>query len=128
MNDLDRIVSEKLGIEGSRHPQTVLDVGLCFVGVERLEMTTCDDALAKLFHVWGVQSLEYVLLAEKNDLQERLTEAYRERFTLRRELALGRLEDHNRITAVKRDIARVRTVLRERELSAHLVREGVEAQ
>jgi large subunit ribosomal protein L29 len=50
-----------------------------------------------------------------------MEEAYQELFNLRRELALGRLEDHNRITAVKRDVARIKTVLRERELSAQLV-------
>lgn len=58
------------------------------------------------------------------ELQSRLEEAYRELFALRRELAMGRLEDHNRITAVKRDIARMRTVLRERELVAELVEEA----
>ena len=55
------------------------------------------------------------------DLQRRLDEAYQETFNLRRELALGRLEDHNRIMAVKRDVARIKTILRERELSAELV-------
>lgn len=58
------------------------------------------------------------------ELQSRLEEAYRELFALRRELAMGRLEDHNRITVVKRDIARMRTVLRERELVAELVEEA----
>ena len=61
------------------------------------------------------------------DLQGRLDEAYQESFALRRELALGRLEDHNRITAVKRDIARMKTLLRERELSAELTGGGEEA-
>ena len=55
------------------------------------------------------------------DLQTRQEETFQELFNLRRELALGRLEDHNRITAVKRDIARVKTVLRERELSDQLI-------
>lgn len=55
------------------------------------------------------------------DLQTRQEEAFQELFNLRRELALGRLEDHNRITVVKRDIARVKTVLRERELSDQLI-------
>jgi large subunit ribosomal protein L29 len=59
-----------------------------------------------------------------DDLQGRLEEARRELFALRRELAMGRLEDHNRITAVKRDVARMRTVLRERELTAELVEEA----
>ncbi len=55
------------------------------------------------------------------DLQTRQEEAFQELFNLRRELALGRLEDHNRIRVVKRDIARIKTVLRERELSDQLV-------
>lgn len=59
------------------------------------------------------------------ELEERMGEAYRELFALRRQLAMGRLEDHNRITAVKRDIARMKTVLRERELVAELVEEAV---
>jgi large subunit ribosomal protein L29 len=52
------------------------------------------------------------------ELQRRLGEAQRELFTLRRELAMGRLEDHTRIRAVKRDVAQIETVLRERELVA----------
>jgi len=58
------------------------------------------------------------------DVQERLDESCRELFALRRELALGRLEDHNRIDVVKRDIARMKTILRERELAAELVEEA----
>ena len=58
------------------------------------------------------------------ELQGRLEESYRELFALRRELAMGRLEDHNRIQAVKRDVARMKTVLRERELAAELVEEA----
>jgi large subunit ribosomal protein L29 len=54
------------------------------------------------------------------DLETRLDEAYQELFNLRRELALGRLEDHNQITVVKREVARIKTVLRERALSAEL--------
>jgi large subunit ribosomal protein L29 len=53
-----------------------------------------------------------------------LEESYRELFALRRELAMGRLEDHNRLRAVKHDIARMKTVLRERELVAELVEEA----
>jgi large subunit ribosomal protein L29 len=55
------------------------------------------------------------------ELETRLDEAYQELFNLRRDLSLGRLEDHNRITVVKREVARIRTILRERELSAELV-------
>lgn len=57
-------------------------------------------------------------------LQRRLDEAYQELFNLRRAWATGRLEDHNRITAVKRDIARMKTILRERELIMELKKEG----
>jgi large subunit ribosomal protein L29 len=60
------------------------------------------------------------------ELQGRLEEAYRELFTLRRELGMGRLEDHNRIKAVKRDIARMKTILRERELVAESVEEAAQ--
>jgi large subunit ribosomal protein L29 len=58
------------------------------------------------------------------ELRERLEDAYRELFALRRELAMGRLEDHNRVRAVKRDIARMKTLLRERELVTELVGEA----
>ena len=37
---------------------------------------------------------------------------------MRFQWASGQLEDHNRLTAVRRDIARLKTVLRERELAA----------
>jgi len=61
------------------------------------------------------------------EIKGRLDEAYRELFALRTAKASARLEDHNRIRAVKRDIARMKTVLRERELSAEFVGGG-EAQ
>jgi len=61
------------------------------------------------------------------EIEGRLEDTYREIFVLRGERAMMRLEDHNRIEAVKRDIARMKTILRERELSAELV-EGGEAQ
>ena len=58
------------------------------------------------------------------ELQGRMEDAYREVFALRRELAMGRLEDHNRVRAVRRDIARMQTILRERELIAELTEEA----
>jgi large subunit ribosomal protein L29 len=61
------------------------------------------------------------------EIQRRLEEACRELFALRREYGLGRLEDYNRLRAVKRDVARMKTIIRERELSAELIGE-VEAQ
>ena len=58
------------------------------------------------------------------EIGERLDEASRELFALRRELAMGRLEDYTRVRVVKRDIARMKTILRERELVAELVEEA----
>jgi large subunit ribosomal protein L29 len=60
------------------------------------------------------------------EAQSRLEEAYRELFALRRELAMGRLGDHSRIQVVRRDIARMQTVLRERELVAELAEEAAQ--
>jgi large subunit ribosomal protein L29 len=66
-----------------------------------------------------MQAREIRLLSSE-ELQERLQDAYREIFALRYEKASGRLEDHNRITTLRRDVARMKTILRERELSAEL--------
>ncbi len=52
------------------------------------------------------------------ELEERLTEFKGELFNLRFQLATGQLENPMRIREVKRDIARVKTILRERELKA----------
>ncbi len=58
------------------------------------------------------------------EIEERIDDAQRELFTLRRQLDLGRLEDSNQIKRVKRDIARMKTILRERELIAELREEA----
>jgi large subunit ribosomal protein L29 len=49
-------------------------------------------------------------------LVEELKKAKEELFNLRFQSATGQLENHGRLRAVKRDIARIYTVLREREL------------
>lgn len=49
-------------------------------------------------------------------LVEELKKAKAELFNLRFQSATGQLENHGRLRAVKRDIARIYTVLREREL------------
>ena len=51
------------------------------------------------------------------EIEHKLDEAYQELFNLRFQWASGQLEDHNRLTALRRDIARMKTVLRERELA-----------
>jgi large subunit ribosomal protein L29 len=50
------------------------------------------------------------------DLVARLKENKEELFNLRFQSATGQLENHGRLRAVKKDIARIYTVLREREL------------
>jgi large subunit ribosomal protein L29 len=51
-----------------------------------------------------------------DDLARQLREAKEELFNLRFQAATGQLESHGRLRAVRRDIARIYTVLREREL------------
>ena len=50
------------------------------------------------------------------DLEARLREAKEELFNLRFQAATGQLESHGRLRHVKKDIARIYTVVREREL------------
>lgn len=50
------------------------------------------------------------------ELAEKLREAKEELFNLRFQAATGQLENNARLRTVKKDIARVYTVLREREL------------
>jgi len=50
------------------------------------------------------------------DLEGKLREAKEELFNLRFQAATGQLESHGRLRTVKRDIARIYTVVREREL------------
>ena len=49
-------------------------------------------------------------------LVAKLREAKEELFNLRFQAATGQLESHGRLRAVKKDIARIYTVVREREL------------
>jgi len=58
---------------------------------------------------------------EDSILVEELKKAKEELFNLRFQSATGQLESHGRIKAVKRDIARIYTVLRERELGIRAV-------
>ena len=50
------------------------------------------------------------------ELETRLREAKEELFNLRFQAATGQLESHGRLRTVKKDIARIYTVVREREL------------
>lgn len=52
------------------------------------------------------------------ELQHKYQELVEELFNLRFQLATGQIENIGRISAVRRDIARVKTVQRERQLQS----------
>lgn len=52
------------------------------------------------------------------ELTERLAEAKEELFNLRFQLATNQLDNTSRLSTVKKDIARIRTVMREAEIEA----------
>ncbi len=63
-----------------------------------------------------------------SEMIERLTESRRELFNLRFQLATGQLDNSARLGAVKKDIARLSTLLREREIeAAEALEEGDES-
>ena len=62
------------------------------------------------------------------DLETKLRESKEELFNLRFQAATGQLESHGRLRSVKRDIARIYTVVRERELGIRQTPAGSGAQ
>ena len=52
------------------------------------------------------------------EIETKMEEAYEELFNLRFQLAIGQVKDPSRITLLKRDIARMKTVLNERKLAS----------
>jgi large subunit ribosomal protein L29 len=66
----------------------------------------------------GSEGLAPVELRTHEDerLVEELRKAKEELFNLRFQSATGQLENHGRLRAVRRDIARIYTIMREREL------------
>lgn len=59
-----------------------------------------------------------IRMLSTEELEGRLDQAYQSLFRLRFDWASGQLQDNNRLCAVKRDIARLKTILREREIAA----------
>ena len=55
---------------------------------------------------------------DETEIQARLKELQEERFRLRFRTATMDLENPNILKAIRRDIARLKTILRERELAA----------
>jgi large subunit ribosomal protein L29 len=64
--------------------------------------------------------------ATEEELDSRLAEAKIELFNLRFQAATGQLESHGRLRAVRKEIARIYTVKRERELGIVTVAEEAE--
>ena len=62
-------------------------------------------------------------LLDNDSLEEKLREHKEELFNLRFQAATGQLESHGRLRHVKKDIARIYTILRERELGITAVAE-----
>ena len=56
--------------------------------------------------------------ADETELENRLAEAKQEMFNLRFQIVTGQLDNSARIRLVRRDIARILTVLREKEIEA----------
>ncbi len=48
------------------------------------------------------------------EIEQKLQEAYQELFNLRFQLSSKQLKDYNRVKVVKRDIARLKTVVRQK--------------
>jgi large subunit ribosomal protein L29 len=70
---------------------------------------------SKELTVDNIDKIEDALLIEE------LKKAKEELFNLRFQSATGQLESHGRLRAVKRDIARIYTIIRERELGIRAV-------
>jgi large subunit ribosomal protein L29 len=64
---------------------------------------------------------------EDERLLDELRKAKEELFNLRFQSATGQLESHGRLRAVKRDIARIYTIIRERELGIRATPAPIEA-
>ena len=58
------------------------------------------------------------------ELLERLSDSRRELFNLRFQMATGQLDNYARLGEVKREIARLSTFVRQREIAAHEAAEG----
>ena len=72
---------------------------------------------------------EQLRASSPEELVSKLAEAKEELFNLRFQGATGQLESHGRLHAVKKEIARIYTVKRERELGiVTLVQEAEESE
>jgi large subunit ribosomal protein L29 len=72
----------------------------------------------------GISANELRELGE-DELVTKLRESKEELFNLRFQVATGQLDNNRRLQTVRRDIARIYTVMRERELGIEYVPAGV---
>jgi large subunit ribosomal protein L29 len=63
-----------------------------------------------------------------DELMQRLREAKEELFNLRFQMATGQMDNNRRLRAVRHDIARIYTVMRERELGLSVSPDAVSAE
>jgi len=63
----------------------------------------------------GIKATDLRELSDES-LVEKLREAKAELFNLRVQSATGQLDNHGRLQVIRRDIARIYTIMREREL------------
>jgi large subunit ribosomal protein L29 len=61
-----------------------------------------------------------IRMLSTEEIHNQLDQAYQSLFRLRFDWASGQLEDNNRLRAVRQDIARLKTILREREIAAEI--------
>jgi large subunit ribosomal protein L29 len=71
----------------------------------------------------GTVPAEFRELAD-DELVSRLHEAKEELFNLRFQVATGQLDNNRRLQTVRRDIARIYTIMRERELGLSVAPSG----
>ena len=64
----------------------------------------------------NIVTTEELRALASEELANKLRESKEELFNLRVQAATGQLESHGRLTAVRKEIARIYTILREREL------------
>jgi large subunit ribosomal protein L29 len=62
------------------------------------------------------------------ELVARLREAKAELFNLRVQSATGQLDSHGRLKVIRRDIARIYTIMRERELGLSVAPDAIVAE
>ena len=63
---------------------------------------------------------------DANELETRLTEAKQELFNLRFQLVTGQLDNSARVGQLRKDVARMNTILREQEIAAAEAAVGTE--